>query len=811
MEEGLTPRQPVNDAIVPYTEASVVSGRTEDAQGQGRLRRALRGRLWLAVLVGLACGTTAGVFAYRSVDPAYESVGLIEIRPYMPKIIFDTEESEIMPMFDQFVQSQVELAKSPRVLDQAMADVRWRQFDPDVSPEAQEHFRRSTGVSRRGRSNLLQFSFEHGNPDAAKQAVDAIMDAYLEIYGERDARNHEERQRKLELMQAELRDKMNSIRKMIRELADDYGSDSLESMYQAELEQLQKLKDTLRNTELEAIALGIQVNEEEGGEQVAAETESWAEKSAEEIALLDPEMHSLLQQRRLLDDELQVLKLNFGEGHPNVRAQLKQIEAKDAAIDRRAAQFRDMGPNTPGEGFLLAGANMQDRLQQLRSLCDGIREETLRIGRKNNAIKELKEELEHVKERLQQTKGRMEQLEVESAGAGRIAKIADASVLLVPTNQGKTKQLAVLAFLGGGGLGLAVVMGLCYRSRRLRDSVDAEHEIGRVRILGLLPYLPEDLDDPMNATNACYGVHHIRTLLQLSPDGADQRVFAVTGPEPNVGKTSLTLALGLSFASSGQETLLIDADIVGGGLTRRLNAIHRRRLGRILLQKGLVNEEQLSEALESAGRSGEPLGQTLVRMRVLTQNDLTDALDSQKSRSLGLLDSLNGDTLEACVMKTGIPNLSILPIGDAKVADVGRVTSRGVRRLIAEARERYANTLIDTGPVPADVCSGVFANAADQTVVVVSRGNQRDAAERSITYLRSIGAPLAGVVFNRAGARDIAHSRHCSASAWSGRSIRVEESTDVRTATQETTVASRRFDPITRAVASTSSLKAEEE
>ena len=50
----------------------------------------------------------------------------------------------------------------------------------------------------------------------------------------------------------------------------------------------------------------------------------------------------------------------------------------------------------------------------------------------------------------------------------------------------------------------------------------------------------------------------------------DKRAFSVTSASSGDGKTSLTLALGLSFAASGSRTLLIDSDLVGAGLTARL-------------------------------------------------------------------------------------------------------------------------------------------------------------------------------------------------------------------------------------------------
>src|SRR5204863_9112175 len=93
---------------------------------------------------------------------------------------------------------------------------------------------------------------------------------------------------------------------------------------------------------------------------------------------------------------------------------------------------------------------------------------------------------------------------------------------------------------------------------------------GGLTLLGILPNLPDRLTDPAQAATAAHCVHQIRTMLQIN-SSEDRKVYAVTSASPGDGKTSLTLALGLSFAASGSRTLLIDCDLVGAGLTSRLN------------------------------------------------------------------------------------------------------------------------------------------------------------------------------------------------------------------------------------------------
>src|SRR5690606_38526453 len=151
----------------------------------------------------------------------------------------------------------------------------------------------------------------------------------------------------------------------------------------------------------------------------------------------------------------------------------------------------------------------------------------------------------------------------------------------------------------------------------------------------------QDLADPEQAANASHCVHHIRALLQVTNEDEEPgRVFSVTSPAAGTGKTSLTLALGLSFAECGARTLLIDADLFGGQLSARVNAIVRRRIGKILKQEGKISDEDLKRAIEHAARTRRKLGVSLVELDLLSEHDVIKALDAQSDTRVGLLDAL---------------------------------------------------------------------------------------------------------------------------------------------------------------------------
>ena len=191
-------------------------------------------------------------------------------------------------------------------------------------------------------------------------------------------------------------------------------------------------------------------------------------------------------------------------------------------------------------------------------------------------------------------------------------------------------------------------------------------------------------------------------MLQINTGGGaeDRRVFAVTSAAPGDGKTSLTLALGLSYAACGTRTLLIDCDLIGSGLTSRMNVM----------------------------------------------------------ASEGVLEAISNRSLLEYVRTTDIADVSILPVGSSQQLHASTLSPAALRRLIEEAKKHFDTILIDTGPVLGSIEASLVATAADAVVLAVSRGQQRPLVERTVQHLQHIKANLAGVVFNRAKSADFDRS-----------------------------------------------------
>ncbi len=473
-----------------------------------------------------------------------------------------------------------------------------------------------------------------------------------------------------------------------------------------------------------------------------------------DIAAIDPEMRTMVRELTALEYEATIRRRDFGPGHPRMREAQTALDLKRKMVEDYAAGWKHNATesNTVDTTFAQR-RTLEAKQKRYAQMAANTRKESLLIGADMLAIEKLKREEEPLLVELKEVNERIAQLGMESKNTDRV-EVPDYVDAPLMVRDGRA-PLSVAAGVGGVLLALLIVLARGALDSRLRSPEDAFTGERRLTLLGVLPNLPEDLANPDQAAVAAHCVHRIRTLLQITCPVAEHAVFAITSPAAATGKTSLCLSLGVSFAASNARTLMIDCDLVGGGLTARVDAIVRRKIGQIFQREGLINAQQLDTALKLSRNSQRKIGQVLVELGYLTEADVQHALTLQDQKPMGLMDALAGEKLADCVAETGIAGLSILPVGAGEAADASRLSPTVIRSLLQRAREHYDTILVDTGPVPGSLEASAVSAAADGVVLVVSRGNHRPQTEKSIQHLRDIGARLAGMVFNRAQASNL--------------------------------------------------------
>lgn len=794
----------------------------EESLGK-KIGRHLRGRWGVALVLALllaAGGAAAGFFLY---PVEYRSVGLIDIAPVMPRILYNTEQTDVIPMFDAYVESQVAKLRSRRVIDQAMRSDEWRAIGRGTSNRAVSEFIDSLQVEHPSQTRYVVVSFMDADPHAAKVAVGAVIDAYLEIHGEGDIDDDRKKMSILENHLEELTAERKAKERLLSSLTEEFGHEALIKLYDQKVDMLAAVEEQLDQVSL---ALTMEQGRQKAGDEAAAPTDL----SAEDIAVRDPTMAGYLIRRRTLEaSKERLVERGLGPNSAQVADLSEQLRVLGETIDAYTESYRKMAL---ADGTVSTVEQLENQEKRLANLHQKTKDELQKISSKRRQIETVVREQESVEKRLSDTQNRIDQLSLESSVSGRIHVLTRGDVPVEPFND-KRAAIAVVGGGGGAGLAFALVLLLGSLDRRLQSSRDIHEDFGRQnRILGILPKLTKDIMDPEQADLAAHCVHQIRAILQIG--SREGQTFVVSSPMAGTGKTTLTLALGLSFASTGSRTLIIDGDFVGGGLSSRVNSLIRRKVEAILAPvepeetpsggkgkgKGPKRKRKRLPAPEGANgrpgglrdsislsfreysphvvdesaeladrvqrflaRSGSPardrallyLVRFLARQAAVEEDDRGLAEELHRRGLLhdgkqkwpgpgGLRAYLDGRSFESSIVQTGVPNFDALCLTGAHEEDVDRLSPKVARRLLTEARKHYDIVLLDTGPAPGSIEASLFSAEADGVVLVVSRGEQRPMADRALDHLRSLGADVRGVVFNRAEMEDAIQSS-CSRSS----------------------------------------------
>ena len=731
------------------------------------VHRLLRGRYWLAVplaVLGLGAGAAVGWTLWK---PQYESVAMVQVDPVIRGLAVDDER--VMPAYDGFVGSQVELIRSERIAGMAMSSPTWRNVtagggDSDAATGAAtdlDAFSAALSAERPRSSQLVRVSYVAPEPSTARAAVVAVTEAFMRVFAEQNVQSDGVRLQMLNNRRRTLSADLTETRERRREAAGELGEDGLQARYQLYLDELNRVEALVNETRLQLAAAG----------QDAAAPALAGTDGLEVLAGLDPRVRSLREDVRTLEKEVAVLRnQGYGDNHFQVARVRSRVRQAQADLDAAVTAAWDRGPEATAavSGEPVAGGGGVADLRRVAAYAEERREEVqarvLEMAARTRDLQRLRESEATLKSDLDATVQNIEQFNVQASISGKLRLISEPTTPRTPVNASKKRQFVAAGAGLGASAGLGVMLLAGWLDRRVRYGDDIAQSLkggpGPIRMLGTLPRLDDDGDEADRSEQMVWGVQHVRTLLQLEMENEpDGNLIAVTSAAPASGKTSLTLALGSSFASTRQKTLIIDFDLVGMGLTKRLDAVVQDQLGDLALSAGLLNRTEVDRAQDHARRSGQKLGAAMTELKLLERRQLDDLLNVQRTARRGLPEVLDGRPLDECVTPTGVPDLAVLPVGLKSDEQSGRVGTDTVRRIFAEARAAYDVVLVDTGPIPGTVETSVLASHADHVVVVVARGEPQSGYERAIGHLISIGANVAGVVFNRAEAGDLKTSR----------------------------------------------------
>lgn len=699
--------------------------RASQARKPGRsLLRRLRGRepwLLLAAVVGALIGGGLGWLSGRSL---FRATAVIQVHNPLAKPapgIAELVTEHLAAQRDLLASVRSQLHPTDPVYDQRLMDV-----------EPAEGVREA-----------LEVSLLAAEPDTARAALQKLLD----VYAAQHTRFREGVEAELSALQARrdaLEARLADLDRRVTEEARAFGPVPLDQVAAARMATLRETQDLLAQTD---VALAAAVDDAGSDDPRAA---------LEQLARADETLRSLLQTADAAAERLASLRRTMGPNAPAVREAADAEQQARTRIDdhlrasraqRVAAQGMGVAASADGEAPVLLATRdeLQARRAALVSLRDTVSAELQDVQRRAAATRTLTEEAETVRAELTELQPQLDRLALERqvAAAVHVGRPAAAPQPYVDSRPSRAILGASLGILAG----LALTPLVLLADNRVRRAEAAQLDDPNAPLFGAVPALDESGLSGEAGDAAALSIHEIRALMQIRAETHGARAFAITSPTRGAGKTSLTVGLASSLALSGTRTLLVDCDLAQRHAPATPVAAKKPGDPAPAASPGSTNATRPVEQKQN-------LDQVMLQMGYLDDTDPEVFLLSH-DQSVGMTGLLEGQPLTHCVIETSVPGLSILPALSASSQHIARMSTAFVRRLIDDARQDYDMIIFDTGPVPGSVEALVVTSEADAVILVVSRGEFRDRFEKAVAYLRVVGAPLIGTVFNRARNDDL--------------------------------------------------------
>lgn len=676
--------------------------------GLKRIHRLLRGRYHLVITLGLIFGIAGGLLGYFTQKPLFSSKGEVLIDPTIHNL--SSYAGETMSSYSPFLESQIRIIESYEVVQRALDEDEWKDAGGmRGSDSALAHFAAGLEVEDIPNTEILKITYSDPDANLAFAGAQAIMKAYREFFQDEDPMMFTSKLQELEKLRTKYTNDLQNYDSQLADLQKVYDTDDLTSYQSTHMEELAQLSNKLDDAKT-LLDIDQRLMGSLNGNGAAASAAALPSPATEDqIAAFDGgRLNSMRNEREQIGRKMDLMKEDgYGSEAPAMKYLHSQLDVMNLEIQNYVASFSqttrlDGGSGQYGLTPLKAEiVGLKVRIEDMTKQFDHQKQLCADIGKYSQWIRDLKSNIQREQSSLDNTNADYERLiSLQNLnGAHQMQPISE-PVLSTDPSTDRRRVFGALGFIGGAALPTLAIMLIGLLDNRLRYSDETNSDLGGIPLLGILPNLPDLLTDPTQAATAAHCVHQIRTILQITAHSTERRVFTVTSASPGDGKTSLTLALGLSFAASGSRTLLVDGDLIGGGLTARLN----------------VTAEH------------------------------------------GVLEAMAARDITPFIRTTDVADLSFLPVGKAMGGYTGTISPAAVRRLVDEARKQFDVILIDTGPILGSIEASPVAVASDGVVLCVSRGQQRQLVDRALAHLHAIGARLAGVVFNRAQSQDFERS-----------------------------------------------------
>lgn len=556
-------------------------------------------RHWLKIIVFGSIAFMALIpLAMHFNNPYYETTGKIRIAPVVSTFISQGDDSSITGYYHDYVRTQVDRIKSPKIIEKAI-----NMLDPinkkiyvgnNVS-----YLQAVTLLSQRlavfpiRETHIIQLYLKGSKPEGLAEIINNIIKVYLEKIDNEEAGTDNQRLVYLQQERDVLEKKIATQTLILHEIAEKASTSSFEEQHNILTRQLQDLQEAYTRAystriekeniykyivhEVEALKklpIDSMVNEMMAKDESIWDTISWSYKTEapqiSQLTLNVQELHVLLDkkaqddpERKPIEDQITAMTLRLTKLENDMKERAKNIvfQKRNSELNIKLIE---------AESAFNASKETEDELLAEK---ERVRHESSLISQLILKGQGIDQNLKHMHGILRKLIDRISELKLESRAPGRVTLENNAMVPVRPAGSNKKKLVGAFFVLSYGVIaGIIILLDLL--DNRVRSPKDIVNAIGALPSWPISDYCLTGsantcfarvtIDDPINVVSKA-----IRSLsIKLDKERIENKaqIATFTGVDSQSGVTEILLNTAYAMTKLCKNVLIIETNFIQPGM-----------------------------------------------------------------------------------------------------------------------------------------------------------------------------------------------------------------------------------------------------